>query len=963
MDEVFRFVHLRAPQQPREFRFTGLTLANTDFLARIVLLRDADDGDEQVESVLDAFLDTSQFDPEPAALPGATTFFALGEAFRRSLPLTREDARAFVSEIAGRSAGSLVDDAQTAELARRASDTILALKLRSRSAPSVLSPYVTLYRAIDAVRHVALGPAEETIDLAALMRRTVVVPKHAQAQLLVARIDIDALRAAVPEGESHEAVVAEIVGLRRARDEILAFRARDLEVRTEPSGGGASANAPLVLNAEALSALSPATIEALSNASLNPASDSVRNMVERLNRMARRRNRELATVPAISGRRLTIGTTTLPANAGNPLLPAFDLDLTQGDVPAVPDTVGLVRPCGIGDLLVTRQHIIRYEAEEIGLVQNVMQSEQHSRETRRLERTEESLTTEVETTREEERAFQQTDRFEISRNAKDVIKEDDTLKRGVTVSGGYGKFIQTEVSVSQETATAQESAAESAAKYARDLSERAVTKLSERVREQRTLTVLREFEEKVAHGFDNTGGEGHISGIYQWLRKVYEAQVFNYGIRMFVCIMVPEPGAFFLQALAAQRQAGNGITEPPAFNLSPGDIDETNYLDHALTFEASGLEPPPAEFTTSSVTLAPNPDPENPNSITIRLTGEISVPPDYTATSVYFRMSWYKKFVLPAVTPEPQPEMAMHLGQRQALLDLTVLGNDEHAPNSMNDTYTLNDETGAVPYAIVLHAVAQPVILMEMECTRSAEAMDAWRLRTFEKLAQASEQQRSEYANRLAESEATLGAGLPERAPFQNRAIERGELKRNAISILTGQYFTAFNAILESGVQEARVDFDEALAEGEYIRFFETAFEWENMTYEFFDYFWARRSTWVQKLVEIEDPDPDFKAFLTAGYALLTVPILPNFEAAAVHYFENAEIWKGGELPPVTNPDYAAYLTEIAARRAEEPDTEIAVGDPFEIEAPTTLVMLRQSQTLPAWARDEDGAFVPVEPE
>jgi hypothetical protein len=34
------------------------------------------------------------------------------------------------------------------------------------------------------------------------------------------------------------------------------------------------------------------------------------------------------------------------------------------------------------------------------------------------------------------------------------------------------------------------------------------------------------------HAFDNTAGTANISGVYQWATKVYQAQVFNYGLRV-----------------------------------------------------------------------------------------------------------------------------------------------------------------------------------------------------------------------------------------------------------------------------------------------------------------------------------------------------------------------------------------------------------------------------------------------
>lgn len=57
----------------------------------------------------------------------------------------------------------------------------------------------------------------------------------------------------------------------------------------------------------------------------------------------------------------------------------------------------------------------------------------------------------------------------------------------------------------------------------------------------------------------------------------------------------------------------------------------------------------------------------------------------------------------------------------------------------------------------------------------------------------------------------------------------RTELKKNCISIITGQHYSAFNSILPSPYGP-QINLYEAEAEGEYVKFFEQAFEWENMS-------------------------------------------------------------------------------------------------------------------------------------
>ena len=72
------------------------------------------------------------------------------------------------------------------------------------------------------------------------------------------------------------------------------------------------------------------------------------------------------------------------------------------------------------------------------------------------------------------------------------------------------------------------------------MTQKASEKVTERVLRRETLKVNRQTEETNQHTFDNRTGTAHISGIYQWVTKVYEVQVYNYGPRTVYDIMIPD---------------------------------------------------------------------------------------------------------------------------------------------------------------------------------------------------------------------------------------------------------------------------------------------------------------------------------------------------------------------------------------------------------------------------------------
>ena len=164
-----------------------------------------------------------------------------------------------------------------------------------------------------------------------------------------------------------------------------------------------------------------------------------------------------------------------------------------------------------------------------------------TRTTRRAETQEQTVVTETETTSEQERDQQSTDRFDLQRESNDVITTDSQRLPGGPSSSSYGVLV--------ETGGSKTHAQREAETFGRDVTTRAVNKITERNRTQTTQTTVHQFSEKVVREFDNTAGAAE-SFVYQWLDKVVRAQVFSYGTRLFYDLVVPEPSAFLLRGVS-----------------------------------------------------------------------------------------------------------------------------------------------------------------------------------------------------------------------------------------------------------------------------------------------------------------------------------------------------------------------------------------------------------------------------
>ena len=172
--------------------------------------------------------------------------------------------------------------------------------------------------------------------------------------------------------------------------------------------------------------------------------------------------------------------------------------------------------------------------------------------------------------------------------------------------------------------------------------------------------------------------------------------------------------------------------------------------------------------------------------------------------------------------------------------------------------------------------------------------------------------------------------------------------------MMTGQHYKQFDAMTDPADKPTHfpeIMIDDALDEGRIVQFFEQAFEWEQMTYLFFPYFWGRKRNWVD-VSRLSDPDPLFARFLTAGYARVVVPV-PMAYADAVQYLLQSKapelrdrVWRGGPRPTIGNDLYIS-ITEELRRQTDDLAGATPEGEPWEYTLPTTLVWLQPESTLP----------------
>jgi hypothetical protein len=252
-------------------------------------------------------------------------------------------------------------------------------------------------------------------------------------------------------------------------------------------------------------------------------------------------------------------------------------------------------------------------------------------------------------------------------------------------------------------------------------------------------------------------------------------------------------------------------------------------------------------------------------------------------------------------------------------------------------------------------------------------------------LEQAYQSQLSTYHNRLAELRATsINDLLQGQSEAFNRQIIMRELKRQCLTMLTKEFdleesddiltnleaigsrtvrtqyrrldvteipdtknptsvTVDFNVVSED-VEFPASDLPRAKTKGRYIQFLEQAFEWQQLSYLLYPYFWATPPKWIELMNRSDQTDPFLSAFLQAGSARVLLAVTPAYNQAVLHYLATGEPWEGGPSPVIGDPLFIPLYEEIKEQQDDLAEAK-PEGKSWRFTLPTSLVYLENSST------------------
>lgn len=643
------------------------------------------------------------------------------------------------------------------------------------------------------------------------------------------------------------------------------------------------------------------------------ATTSAPVFADKLVRGLQRASDKLAAMMPESGRLTRVGSQWLATDE-------LAFVASRGPVGTPTDDVRAARPVGIADLLIVKQKIKKYEPGEIAHVENCLVGELRRRTHERTDRLEVETLAEVETTKEEERDLQTTDKAELKQEAEQIVKSDNAVQAGMSLSASYGA-VTLSTNLSSSSSTAQQDARRQANTYSKEVVSRAVSRTMERTLARRTEKKLFQIVETNLHEFQSKDKD--VTGVYRWVNKVYDAQVYNYGRRMLYEIVVPEPAAFFKQSLAGAKSEGATLPKPQQIDFLPSNLNDGNWTRYAARYRLGTATPPPKPYVTVVVVYAKSASGPN-QTLTDAQVAEI--PEGFSALAARVRVTG-----------------SYFIGNPTSI-DITVGTKLLHyTTTTVEDHLRLELQVGKIPTSYSLLNVSAFAASIEITCQRTDEALRQWQIKLFGELLTAYNSLLAQFEGELDRQRQQDQAQPYGRNPLADERIIRGELRKSALTLIRRDNFSGFDAVKEDPISNGPYpDVAKADTIARSVLFFEQAFEWEQMTYRFYEYFWGRKQRWQKDLL-LDDSNEEFRSFLSAGSARLILPVRPGFEKLVAHYFETGVIANDDNVPDVTSAEYLPILTEIR-EELKAPGEEKEYGAPWAVTVPTSLVILKSGE-------------------
>jgi GH18 family chitinase len=572
-----------------------------------------------------------------------------------------------------------------------------------------------------------------------------------------------------------------------------------------------------------------------------------------------------------------------------------------------------------------------------------------------------------------ERGVAQTD--DIAMSTSTQTSHNDALSMNQPVASANGVHVTSPVDTTKaassavdDTTTKEESKAQS-----RTVTALASTRTMKDHKISFTVTTVSGMEDFTAHLIENKHDDKSMRIDYFKRVRKWQSDLYRYGVRLTYDVVLPDPGGRLRQREIELQAILDELGTEFRLELVPSDVQVYNWEQLADQYGVV-IPAPPDQVQQIEVTLPltyPTPyevhnagDGTAFNVAQRETSLQLGIPQNFQLQNLnvfgqvftWFGWSGWSLAVTvgSSLTEMPTvPTLSAYAGQSI----------NEAPPPDSNGYMTLDwdlgptqvPSEGQITVVFRMAAVENGILRLTATVVPTESSMEEWRLTCWSTIRDAAAAAAAQHRSYLRDRQSALQRAIAADDPLRLRRMEREAVMRLVLEWLFPGFEDA-SSVLATLPSPGSLDpgtWQQVMEYGEYIKFVQTAIDWDNVMVFLYPYFWDTIWHEQQKLF-LDHPDAVHREFLRAGAARVVLAVEPGFEDQVVSLLDQGQLGGLGE-----QSRFAKVIQDVQAANAAYAKTTQGGGRCEDPREPGVLIGSWTDYT-PSSALDIDVTLKPL---
>jgi hypothetical protein len=430
-----------------------------------------------------------------------------------------------------------------------------------------------------------------------------------------------------------------------------------------------------------------------------------------------------------------------------------------------------------------------------------------------------------------------------------------------------------------------------------------------------TVTTVSGMEDFTAHLIENKHADKSVRIDYFKRVRSWQSNLYRYGVRLTYDVVLPDPGERLREREVEIQNIVDELGTEFSLDLVPSDVTILNW-ENLADLHGVALPPPPdatRNIEVSQTVSFPTPIDVTTGGDGVKYTSHHRVQPLSVTAPANYQLSNLNVHC----TIQTWTSIAGYPGWVNVYAGQSVALATANAGGYCTLDWDLGPgqvpTDGQITVFFRMQVAQSGMVRLLATYVPTEAAMEAWRSRCWTIIRDAESARRAQHRSYLRDRLSMLQRDIAADDPVRLRRMEREAIMRTVLEWLFPGFKDA-SSVLASLPSPGSLDpgrWQQVMQYGEYIKFVQTAIDWDNVMVFLYPYFWDTIWNEPEKLF-LQHPDPVHREFLRAGSARVILAIQPGYEQEVVSLLDQGQL---GKLPHGTR--FQASIDYVAATNAD----------------------------------------------